>query len=168
MVKKELPKRVFKKGKKPLGKTSGKIREKKKEIQGFEAKIHVSKIKFPKISLSIPELHFPITFFSYSWVQAFWMGIILVGSAFLLWQIMVFAQIYPKASQQTKERKLLTTKLSTWQNLSSKYPLYRDAHMKVAILAYRLGERELLKAELEKVLTIDPNFSLGRKLGSLE
>lgn len=168
MVKKELPKRVFKKGKKPLGKTSGKIRKKRVQSSIPEPKRLQSKFKFPKINLSIPKMHFPITFFSYSWVQVFWIGIIVVGAALLLWQTAVFAHMYPKASQLTKERKTLTTELSVWQNLSAKYPLYRDAHIKIALLAFRLGERDLLKNELEKVLTIDPNSGTAQKLESLE
>lgn len=166
-MKKELPKRVFKKGKKPLGKTSVKIREKRVVVQRIEQDSQAH-FKFPNINLSIPEMKLKVPHMPSSWIQFVWIGLVVFSVGLLLWQVSVFAQVYPASSQLALKRKSLQDQLTTWQNLSTQYPLYRDAHMEIALLAYRLGERAVMRVELDKVLTIDPNFSEGRTLQKYE
>lgn len=156
MVKKELPKRVFKKGKKPLGKTSGKIREKKADVPILGSEKKRSVVQLPKINQVIPvwKLKLP----SFSLTQAGWVSLLIVGGVFLVWQLFVLAAVYPTISRLIAERSALEAELRIWQNISSQYPTYRDAHFSSALLAYRLGERNTLEIELKKVLDIDPNF----------
>lgn len=44
-----------------------------------------------------------------------------------------------------------------WQQVNSKYPNYKDADIQLAVILYRLGEKEPAKMYLQKAILLDPN-----------
>ncbi len=162
MVKKELPKRVFKRGKKPLGKTSGKVREKKEKILAQEIKESKFVFEFPNIHLFFAESKKQLR--SISGVRYGWIIVIAAGILLCLWQLWVFVSISPQFFHLISERTMLEAQLHTWESLGNRYTSYRDAHFESALLAYRLGKKDVMDEELKKVLEIDPNFALVQQL----
>lgn len=63
-----------------------------------------------------------------------------------------------------RERQAVLAEITSWENRASQYSGYRDAYFTLAVLYYRLREREKAKENLEKAFQIDPNFEKGRKL----
>lgn len=62
------------------------------------------------------------------------------------------------------ERTELEKQTKYWENVVVQRPDYRDAYLQLAILEYRLGDKEEAKVYLEKVLILDPNFGEARNL----
>ncbi|HEX7041884.1 MAG TPA: hypothetical protein VF189_01410 [Patescibacteria group bacterium] len=180
MVKKELPRRVFKKGRKPLGKIARKVRE-KRAAQAVQAEEISSKHQFPNITRSITERYivFKNTFLhpkqtfqgillgiqNLSSVGIIWLGIIVLGLILILWQVVVLINIYPKMASTIKKRDEIAQQLKTWENIASKYPTYKDSHERVAYFAYLLGDKGLMLSEIEKVTQLDPNFDVKKEFG---
>lgn len=180
MVKKELPKRVFRRGKKPLGKTSGKIREKRIEDKADVAIVSGSTTQFPNINRLIAEWkkeypqylkkgkqYLSLTkkhTLAAPWMKYVWIAGIVVGVGLLAWESVVFMRVYPQVVAQAKQRKVLEARLATWESLAVKYPQYRDGHFEAALLAYRLGRLDIMQTELKKVLEIDPNYAFANQM----
>lgn len=166
MVEKASKKRIFKKGKIPLGKKSRKAREKKIAPAVNEIKGKKWHIELPNINRFIAEWKQKILV--PSWFKEGWAGVIVLGGGLLIWQLVAFGGIYPSFSRLISERNMLEEQLRTWENIASHYPTYRDAHFEVAVLAYKLGKRDVMESELKKVLEMDPNFQLALDLQKQE
>lgn len=70
-----------------------------------------------------------------------------------------------KDNQRLKiEREKISNEISFWKSASEKYPNFRDAYFKLAILNYQLKDFKKSKEYLDKALRIDPNFKEGRVL----
>ena len=54
-----------------------------------------------------------------------------------------------------------------WEENLSKYPEYRDAYFRLAVLEYELRNFEKSEEYLEKVFKLDPSFKEGKKLEKL-
>ncbi len=160
MAEKAPKKRIFKKGKIPLGKKSRKTREKKVVFVASEIKEQGRHAKLPNINRVIAE--WKKKAINASWAQAVWLSIIILGLGMLVWQMFVFAWVYPSFSKLLSERNTLEAELHTWENIATKYPSYRDAHVQAEIVAYRLGKKDIQELELRKILEIDPNFELKK------
>lgn len=52
----------------------------------------------------------------------------------------------------------LMSEKTKWEGIITKRPDYRDAHYKLAVVSYKLGDVESAKTYLRKALAIDPNF----------
>jgi tetratricopeptide (TPR) repeat protein len=61
------------------------------------------------------------------------------------------------------ERDLVYKEIEYWKNVISQKPDYRDAYLKLAILEYKLGDKNESKLYLEKSLILDSNFEKGRQ-----
>lgn len=46
-----------------------------------------------------------------------------------------------------------------WRNIVLKYPDFRDAYLALAVVEYKLGNREGSLENVEKALKIDPNYT---------
>ena len=62
------------------------------------------------------------------------------------------------------ERLGIENEINFWESISEKYPNYRDAYFKLAVLNYRLKNMKKSRENLEIVLRIDPNFKEGLEL----
>lgn len=61
------------------------------------------------------------------------------------------------------ERAKVQSDISFWKNVVVQKPDYRDAYLELAILEYKLGDKEQAKFYLDKSLILDPNFQKGRE-----
>ncbi len=64
----------------------------------------------------------------------------------------------------SSERAKIQKEIKFWDSVTQKYPNYRDAYFKLAILNYQLKNFGKSREYLEKVLRIDPNFRQAREL----
>lgn len=108
--------------------------------------------KSPRINRFFTEWYvFPIAF-----------SIILVLIAGILGvQYVSLAQEYTVLQ---KERARAEEEVVFWEKVVEKYPDYRDAYFKIALLEYQLGNTQKSKDYLQKTLGLDPNFDKGREL----
>lgn len=67
----------------------------------------------------------------------------------------------------TSQPQKITAQISFWQHLIEKFPTYRDAYIKLAILNQKVGQNSEAKLNAEKALEIDPNNEVARSLLSL-
>lgn len=66
-----------------------------------------------------------------------------------------------------EERQKLVSEILFWQGIIAKHKDYRDAYFKLASLEYQLKNFNQARKYLQKVLEIDPNFEVGRRLEKL-
>lgn len=85
----------------------------------------------------------------------------IVFALFLSWELW---QTWTTWRQTKMEYAHLQQELRTWEDVTSRYPTYRDAYFEAAVLAYRLGDRQKELLYLQKVLAIDPNFVPAQQL----
>lgn len=121
--------------------------------------------KSPRISRFITESLFVVpssrqlvTFF-----VSFLSGLLLIAIGA---QILVMKDHQQQKQLLTQERIQIEQQITYWKQMAQKYPVYRDAHYRLAVLEYKLGNDASSQEQLEKVLTIDPNFEQGRVLGA--
>ena len=60
-----------------------------------------------------------------------------------------------------------TQEIKFWEENLSKYPEYRDAYFRLAILRYEVGDFGESESYLKKVFLLDPSFEEGKKLEKL-
>lgn len=63
-----------------------------------------------------------------------------------------------------QKRAALDAERSIWKDIATKFPNYRDAYFQVAILSYRLGDRQEQELYIKKTLELDPNFQPAKNL----
>lgn len=88
----------------------------------------------------------------------------LVFATFLSWELW---QTWTRWQKVESDYISLKQQLQTWEDVTNRYPTYRDAYFEAAVLAYRLGDRHKEALYLQKVLTIDPNFLPAQQLKNL-
>ena len=54
--------------------------------------------------------------------------------------------------------------ISAWEKIVKEKPDYRDGHLQLALLYYKIFEDEKAKEYLQKAIELDPNCEVGRKL----
>lgn len=93
---------------------------------------------------------------------------LIVSSSILLAALLVSGYSFVKHVYQVKEvqkeRARLVIKEQYWQHVVATHPEYRDGYFQLAVTAYQLGEKSIALANLQKTLTIDPNFSPAKEL----
>lgn len=120
-------------------------------------------VEFPTISRWIPEWasHLKLN----REAKAVFAGFTLL--ILFLTLLLIGLDIYKNLGEKQrieKERERLTREIKYWQDISNTYKGYRDAYFQLAVLEYQLGEKEKAWRDLQKVLSLDPNFEEGRKL----
>jgi hypothetical protein len=48
-----------------------------------------------------------------------------------------------------------------WEEMVARYPDYRDGYVQLAINSLQLGDKQVAKKWMEKVMEIDPNYELS-------
>lgn len=101
-----------------------------------------------------------------SWL--FWVNLLSLAliSAVVMMGV-EFYQLNQKLQRQNVERQSIQAELGRWEKIIEKYPNYRDAYFKAAVLEYRLKNDSTAKEYLQKALELDPSFEEGRKLEKL-
>ena len=65
-------------------------------------------------------------------------------------------------------RQELSNEMATWEDISQKYPTYRDAYVEGALIAYEIGDKSKEDYFLQKLMLLDPNFPISKALEDLE
>lgn len=60
------------------------------------------------------------------------------------------------------ERQQIMGEIAYWSDVVEKHNDYRDGYFKLALLEYRLGNREKAREYIDKTLFIDPNYKDAR------
>lgn len=103
-----------------------------------------------------------------AWIVGHW-EIILTASVSAALTVVIMLVIsnldsnLKKREQLQKERTAIQQDAEFWQDVTQKYPNYRDAFFRVAVLEYQLGNIEKARLNLQKALKLDPNFIKGRE-----
>lgn len=95
----------------------------------------------------------------FSWKTLFVLFLIVVG---LFGNLLVGISFYQKASSYVGlliARHDLYNQMQLWQNIAQKYPDYRDAYVKGAVLAYELGDSAKEAYFLQQLKLVDPNYT---------
>lgn len=74
---------------------------------------------------------------------------------------------YKGQKQIAAEKIRMTTSLAFWQNEVKERPNYRDGYFSLAILYYQLKDYRNASENLDKAMTLDPNFEKGKELRSI-
>jgi tetratricopeptide (TPR) repeat protein len=69
--------------------------------------------------------------------------------------------------QISNQRQDLQGKANFWQAISNQYDGYKDAYFQKALLEYKLGQIDKAKADNQKALLLDPNFTDAKKLATV-
>lgn len=84
--------------------------------------------------------------------------------------IILASDIYQKLIELNNiniQRQKIQSEISFWQSVLQKYPGYKDAYFKIAILEYQLKDYKNAIKDNDKALLLDPNFEDARKLSEL-
>lgn len=96
----------------------------------------------------------------------FVIGLFCIIGAILVLSLSVYSG-YREKERLSAEKTRLTREADFWQKQINMRPNYRDAYFSLALIQYRLKDLNLSKENLDKALTLDPNFSEGRDLQKL-
>ncbi|MEK9178832.1 MAG: hypothetical protein AAB801_03565, partial [Patescibacteria group bacterium] len=96
---------------------------------------------------------------------------LIVLSIFLVLAIfMVGLDLNKNLEEKELRAKLYDSKVKEvrfWEENLSKYPQFKDAYFRLAILYYEVGDFEKSDSFLKKVFLLDPSFEEGKKLERL-
>lgn len=157
------------------------VKEKKQRVtlvhfQEAHPKKHYKSKEFPNISQFISEVRLQIKHSSRvlsgnisklsvkRWLLVGIFSLLLVA---LIWQAVGIGGSLQRLFAVLTKRAKLQTEMTLWENIAVKYPTYRDANFKVAVIAYQLGDRQKEELYLHKTLEIDPNYIYAQNLGKL-
>jgi len=73
-----------------------------------------------------------------------------------------FKQLWQKKVEANPED--IQKLIKGWQKFLEKRPGYRDAYLQLAILSFKLGQKQEAQKYLEEALIIDPNYKPAKKL----
>ncbi len=73
-------------------------------------------------------------------------------------------QEYKKYENISLQRENLRGQIKFWQSVADKYPGYKDAYFRMALLEYQLNDYQKAKDANSKALILDPNFNDAKKL----
>lgn len=120
------------------------------------------KIKFPSISRFIPEL---VTrsgvIIDGKTIIGFVSGCILL---LIVMQLVDVRENYLALKQVQFDRTHILAESFYWQRIIQKYPAYRDAYFRLAVLANSIGEKDQARAYLLKTIELDPTFATGKEM----
>ena len=87
-------------------------------------------------------------------------GFVIVVVVTLFLAISIDLAISIKAQSETqRQRQTLVSQVNYWQDIVKKEPGYRDGYFMLSVLEYQLRNFQQSKIYLDKVISIDPNFS---------
>ncbi len=109
--------------------------------------------KFPSISRTITEK------------DRFW---ILTSSVIILVCLILVSissyKNWKELDSLKAQRSRLLKEESFWKETLHKYPDYRDGYIKLAIVEYELNNKDYSRENIQKALSIDPNYQKAADL----
>lgn len=112
-------------------------------------------------------LHFPNNF-RFITEKPLWVGVLLALALALIACLCILLGVRGVDWIRLQEKRAkLEANMTLWEEITKKYPTYRDAYFEEALLAYQLGQRQKAWNLSRHVLLIDPNFTQARELQSL-
>lgn len=155
-IKKNQPKKVYA-PRKP------KVAQEIKSEEKKESKVEIS----PRGKKPFKLPHFPKNY-RFITERRFWMIILIILAAFSL--IFVGIDVYFRVGQLNivkAQRDVLLQKEQKWQEMTQEKPDYRDGYIEVAQYAYQLGDKNTALTNINKALSLDPNFEPALRLKGL-
>lgn len=119
------------------------------------------RMQFPSISLTIPEKVLSKTILSPVFLTAFTFGFILMGIGIVGNNLRLNLN---RLQSVRYERQKIQQQIITWKWITEKYPGYRDGLYQLAVLEYRVGNKQAALNYLQQSLTVDPNFKNAKQL----
>jgi tetratricopeptide (TPR) repeat protein len=121
--------------------------------------------EFPRIFRFIPESFLrprSTSIYPKLFVISFLSGLVLIAifvqSILLLRNLRLTKQLEAQRMQLEKE-------IAYWQQITQKYPDYRDVYFKLASLEYQRGNIQQAQNDIQKAFSVDPNSTQGKVLG---
>lgn len=93
--------------------------------------------------------------------------ITLIGVNAWLININVLGAQTSRPSDSNQQRETRDAQYRYWRMVIEDHPDYRDGFVRLAMLAYQLGERNKSREYIEKIRALDPNFEGLRELEAL-
>ncbi len=148
--------------KKQLFKKSPPNKEQHAQKQEGKKKGQKRAIKFPSIYRFIPEL---VTksgvIIDGKTIIGFVSGCVLL---LIVMQLVDVRENYFALKQVQFDRTHVLAETLYWQKVIQKYPSYRDAYFRLAVLANSIGEKDQARAYLLKTIELDPTFEKGKEM----
>jgi hypothetical protein len=95
-------------------------------------------------------------------VAGFFSAVLLIG---IVWQGLILLQNIDTSKKLTKDRQDVLWETAYWKGVVDTNIGYRDIYHRIAILEYKLGNKQEAKTYIQKALEQDPNFEEARVLG---
>lgn len=130
-------------------------------------------MQFPSISRIITENNFILrlnkswkSFFAKTQVKK---GVLIISGVLTFLLILVLSMgiillsfnIYKninKVRNINSQREDLQSQINFWTSVTNKYPGYKDAYFRIAVLEYNLGDFKKAEMYNSKALVLDPNY----------
>lgn len=97
---------------------------------------------------------------------AFFVGVFFILAAIFVVSFNLYTNI--KIEKKLGDEKVnVINQITFWNNQIELRPDYRDGYFTLAVLSYQIGEYEKAKLNLNKALSLDPNFEKGREFEKL-
>lgn len=98
-----------------------------------------------------------------SWIWFVWGGIYIVAFVLLFSAAAELSEARKQKETADKNYNSVLSELRYWQDITNKYPDFRDAYFKQAISYYELGNIPNTKIYVKKSLELDPNFDKAQQ-----
>jgi hypothetical protein len=153
------PKKFYKKAAKEVVVVTLPVRERKK-------------MEFPSIPLTIPEglTRFPSIDLKSLSITTFLTHKVFLFNFTIGFLIMAIGLVgYDLRNNMRKvdalriEKQTIEKQIVHWQGIVAKYKDFRDGYYQLAVLVYRLGDKQMASQYADKALVIDPEFTLAQR-----
>jgi len=83
-----------------------------------------------------------------------------------LFIFLLFSVCWPKINlvQEWQKKKRIEVEILRWETALEKYPGYRDAHLTLAVLNWKINQSEKASEHLQKAKALDPNFAITKEV----
>ena len=95
---------------------------------------------------------------------------IVITTIFVVISILLAKNLSDNAFSLNKtylQRRDLQSQINFWKSVLDKYPGYKDAYFKIAVLYYELNDFDNARLNNNKAILLDPNYEDARKLEAL-
>lgn len=93
----------------------------------------------------------------------FFVGIFLIVMATIVVSFDLYKN-YNEEKQYAMEKNSVAGNLSYWEKVTSEKPNYRDGYFSLALIYFQLKDFNKSSENLEKAMSLDPNFEKGKEL----
>lgn len=96
--------------------------------------------------------------------------LVVVSMLIITGILIVGVDLNSNLNEKNLRQKVHTSKIEEikfWEENLPKYPEYRDAYFRIAVLYYEVGNFDKSEEYLKKVFFLDPSFEEGKKLEKL-